>query len=167
MWKEMEIGQFGENVFSLIHEQWMLVSAGSGARVNTMTASWGSLGVLWNRPAATCYIRPQRYTREFLDNNEYFTLSFFTPDYKPQLALCGSKSGREVDKVKECGFTVLRGEGDAPYFDQARLVMVCRKLLVQQMEAEKIPEAIRQEQYPGEDYHYLYIGEIRQLLCKE
>ena len=86
-----------ENVFSLIDEDWMLITAGTAERCNTMTASWGGLGVLWRKNVATVYIRPQRYTFEFVEREDYFTLSFFGGDYRPQLALCGSKSGREVD----------------------------------------------------------------------
>ena len=167
MWKKIDPKQMEQNVFSLIGEQWMLVTAGTQERCNTMTASWGGLGVLWNKPVATAYVRPQRYTREFLDENEYFTLSFFGEEYRKQLALCGSKSGRELDKVKECGFTVLTGEGNAPYFEEAELVLVCRKHFVQQMDPANIPEEIRESVYPQQDYHYIYIGEIMEALVKE
>ena len=88
------------NVFSAIGEQWMLITAGDRDNCNTMTASWGGLGVIWGAPAATAYIRPQRYTKEFVDNSDYFTLSFFPEAYRKELALCGSKSGRDVDKEK-------------------------------------------------------------------
>ena len=92
-----------KNIFSAIGDQWMLITAGTADRCNTMTASWGGLGVIWNAPSATCYIRPQRYTKEFVDREDYFTLSFFGEEHRKALQLCGSKSGREVDKVKECG----------------------------------------------------------------
>ena len=119
------------NVFSAIGDQWMLITAGTKERCNTMTASWGGLGVLWGAPMATVYIRPQRYTKQFVDENESFTLSFFPEEYRKQLSLCGTKSGRDMDKVKECGFTVAEGVGGAPYFEQAELVLVCRKRMVQ------------------------------------
>ena len=106
MLKPIDPKAIDQNVFSLIGEKWMLITAGTAERCNTMTASWGGLGVIWGAPAATCYIRPQRYTKEFVDREEYFTLAFFGEEYRDALALCGSKSGREVDKVKECGFTV-------------------------------------------------------------
>ena len=167
MWKKIDPKQIEQNVFSMIGDQWMLVTAGTQEHCNTMTASWGGLGVLWNKPVVTAYIRPQRYTREFLDENEYFTLSFFGEDYRKQLALCGSKSGREVDKVKECGFTVLTGEGNAPYFAEAELVLVCRKHFVQQMDPANIPADICESVYPTKDYHYIYIGEIMEALVKE
>ena len=106
MLKRIDPKEIGQNVFSLIGDQWMLITAGTAEQCNTMTASWGGLGVLWGAPMATCYIRPQRYTREFVDREEYFTLAFFDEEHRKALALCGSKSGREVDKVRECGFTV-------------------------------------------------------------
>jgi flavin reductase (DIM6/NTAB) family NADH-FMN oxidoreductase RutF len=149
-----------ENVFSLIGDRWMLITAGSAEHCNTMTASWGGLGVIWGAPSATCYIRPQRYTKEFVDREEYFTLSFFGETYRPQLSLCGSKSGREVDKVKECGFTVRAAECGAPYFEQADLVLVCRKRFAQPMDADNIPQDIVEKWYPKRDFHTLYIGEI-------
>ena len=106
MFSRIDPKELDQNVFSMIGEQWMLVTAGTAERCNTMTASWGGLGVLWGKPVATVYIRPQRYTLEFVEREDCFTLSFFGEEYRKALALCGSKSGRDVDKVKECGFTV-------------------------------------------------------------
>lgn len=167
MWKKIEPKELEQNVFSMIGEQWMLVTAGDRDRCNTMTASWGGLGVLWGKPCATCYIRPQRYTKEFLDANEYFTLSFFGEECRKALSLCGSKSGRDVDKVKECGFTVMEGEGGAPYFDQAQVVLVCRKRYVQPMDSGSIPGDVKEKFYAEKDYHFIYIGEIVQALVKQ
>lgn len=160
MLKRIDPKEIGQNVFSLIGEQWMLITAGTAERCNTMTASWGGLGVFWGAPAATCYIRPQRYTREFVDREEYFTLAFFGEKYRKALALCGGKSGREVDKVRECGFTVKTAECGAPYFEQAQLVLVCRKRYVQPMDPDRIPEDVKEKWYPGQDYHIMYLGEI-------
>ena len=154
------------NVFSLIGSQWMLVTAGTKEHCNTMTASWGGLGVIWGAPAATCYIRPQRYTKEFLDREDYFTLSFFDEAYRKALSLCGAKSGREVDKVKECGFTVETASCGAPYFGEAQLVLVCRKRFVQPMDPANIPEDVKEKFYGEKEYHTLYIGEIVEVLQK-
>lgn len=154
------------NVFSAIGEKWMLITAGTADKCNTMTASWGGLGVIWGAPAATCYIRPQRYTKEFVDREEYFTLSFFPEEYRKQLSLCGSKSGREVDKVKECGFTVKTAACGAPYFEEAELVLVCRKRFAQDMNPDNIPEEIKEKWYPEKGYHTLYIGHIVEVLQK-
>ena len=141
-----------ENVFSLIGDRWMLVTAGTAEHCNTMTASWGGLGVIWGAPAATCYIRPQRYTKEFLDREEFFTLSFFDEAYRRELSLCGSKSGREVDKGKACGFTAASAGCGAPYFEQASLVLVCRKRFVQPMDPANIPQEIQDKWYQDEAF---------------
>ena len=166
MFMSVDPKSLDQNVFSLIGDQWMLITAGTAEACNTMTASWGGLGVLWGAPAATCYIRPQRYTKEFVDREEYFTLAFFSEEYRKQLSLCGSKSGREVDKVKECGFTVKTAACGAPYFEEAQLVLVCRKRFAQAMVPNHIPQEIKEKWYPQEDYHTMYIGEIVEVLKK-
>lgn len=166
MFHKVDPKTLGENVFSLIGDKWMLITAGSRERCNTMTASWGGLGVIWGAPAATCYIRPQRYTKEFVDREEYFTLCFFGEEYRKALSLCGSKSGRDVDKVKECGFTVQTAECGAPYFDQAELVLVCRKRFAQPMDPANIPQDVKEKWYPQQDYHTMYIGQIVEALAR-
>lgn len=166
MFKEIDPKQLGENVFSLIGDKWMLITAGTKEQCNTMTASWGGLGVFWGAPTATCYIRPQRYTKEFVDREEYFTLTFFGEEYRKALSLCGSKSGRDVDKVKECGFTVAASEEGAPYFEQADLVLVCRKRFVQPMDPANMPEDMKEKWYPNKDYHVMYMAEIVRVLTK-
>ena len=93
MFRTIDPKELDLNPFAAIGDQWMLITAGTAERCNTMTASWGGLGVLWGAPMAIAYIRPQRYTKEFVDENEYFTLSFFPEEYRQQLSLCGSKSG--------------------------------------------------------------------------
>ena len=166
MFKSIDPKQLNENVFSLIGDKWMLITAGTKENCNTMTASWGGLGVFWGAPTATCYIRPQRYTKEFVDREEYFTLSFFGEEYRKALALCGAKSGREVDKVKECGFTVEASPEGAPYFEQADLVLVCRKRFVQAMDPANMPEDAKEKWYPNKDYHVMYMAEIVRVLTK-
>lgn len=155
-----------ENVFSMIGDRWMLVTAGTAERCNTMTASWGGLGVLWKHPVATIYVRPQRYTFEFVEQSDYFTLCFFSEDYRKQLALCGAKSGRDIDKVKECGFTVACGMGDAPYFAEADVVLVCKKQYWHDIDASHFTDGEIERNYPGQDYHRMYIGQIVEALKK-
>ena len=166
MFKTVDPKELKDNVFSLIGDRWMLITAGTGEDLNTMTASWGGLGILWGAPAATCYIRPQRYTKEFVDREEYFTLTFFGEEHRQALALCGSKSGREVDKVQACGFTVKTASCGAPYFGEASLVLVCRKRFAQEMDPANIPEDVKASFYPTQDYHTMYIGEIVEVLQK-
>ena len=154
------------NPFAAIGSQWMLITAGMVEHCNTMTASWGGLGVLWGAPMATAYIRPQRYTKRFVDENEYFTLCFFGEEYRPQLNLCGTKSGRNTDKVKECSFTAAAAECGAPYFEQAELVLVCRRRMAMPMDPALMPEDVKDKWYPDRDYHTMYWGEIVEALQK-
>jgi len=167
MFKKIDPKQWKGNVFSLIGDQWLLITAGTAEDCNTMTASWGGLGILWGQPCATCYIRPQRYTKKFVDREEYFTLSAFGPEYRDALMLCGTKSGRDMDKIKACGLTVKTAECGAPYFEQAQLVIVCRKQFAQEMDPDNMPAEIREKEYPKQDYHTLYIGQIVEMLEKE
>ena len=167
MFTRIDPKELKQNVFSLIGDRWMLITAGTREKCNTMTASWGGLGVLWGKPVATVYIRPQRYTMEFVEGSEFFTLAFFGEEYRKALALCGSKSGWELDKVKECGFTVAEAGCGAPYFAEAELVLVCRKLFVQDMD----PACVRDERIfasYGEKggWHRIYTGEVLEAYCK-
>ncbi|MBN2685047.1 MAG: flavin reductase family protein [Pontiellaceae bacterium] len=148
------------NPIERIGTDWMLITAGTPDRFNTMTASWGSMGVMWFKPVCFCFIRPQRYTFEFMEQHESFTLSFFSGDYRPQLNLCGSRSGREIDKVAECGFTPRAAENGSVFFDEARLVIECRKMYVQDIDPKGFLNPAIAECYPNNDYHRMYIGEI-------
>ena len=154
------------NVFRLIGRDWMLGTAGKERSFNTMTASWGGLGVLWNAPVSMIFVRPSRYTYEFIEREREYSLSFLGPDDRRTLQVCGSKSGRDIDKVKECGFTVAQAECGAPYFEEAELVLVCRKRYVQPMDPDRIPEDVKEKWYPQKDYHTMYIGEIVEVLTK-
>ena len=148
------------NPFELISKQWMLISAGSANSWNTMTASWGGVGVIWGKPSATCYIRHSRYTKEFVDNNEYFTMTFLQDGHRDALNLLGSKSGSDMDKMHDSGLTPIFVDGQ-PTFAEAELVLVCRK----RCSTEIPPEDILQQEtldkwYGDKDYHAMYIGEI-------
>lgn len=164
MLRKMDVKTLHENVFSLIGDQWMLITAGDGERCNTMTAGWGGLGVLWNKNVAAVFIRPQRYTYEFIEKSRDFTLSFFAEAYRPKLKLCGSKSGREIDKVRECGFTLKTAPEGAPYFAEARLVLVCKKLYYSDLDPAHFLDPSIGEYYAQRDYHRMFIGEITEAL---
>lgn len=168
MLKKIDPAQMSGNVFQRIGQQWMLITAGNKTACNTMTASWGGLGVLWNEPVATAYVRPQRYTKEFMDAEKYFSLSFYSEEYRSALSLCGSKSGRDIDKVKECDFTVEYGLGDTPYFAQAELVLICEKLYVDELREEKfLDAAVAEKNYPRKDWHTFYIGKVVEVLSRD
>ena len=154
------------NPFELISKQWMLISAGSANSWNTMTASWGGVGELWGRYVSTIYIRPQRYTLEFVEREDYYSLCFFGPEYRQALNLCGSKSGREVDKDAATGLTPCFDEA-APYYEQARLVFLCRKLYRQDLEEGCFLDKGLLEKWYDNDLHRMFIGEIVKVLEKE
>ncbi len=152
------------NFFSLLNDRWALLTAADGTKCNPMTVSWGGTGILWNRPVATVYVRPQRYTYGLIEHEKYFSLSFLPEKYREVMALCGAKSGRDTDKVKECNLTVLEGE-KAPCFAQAELTLVCRKLYAQSFDPACFADGTMDESfYPGKDYHRMYIGEIEAVL---
>ena len=156
-----------KNPFSLIGKDWMLVTARKGEQVNTMTAAWGGLGVMWGKNVAFVVIRPGRYTREFVDSAETFSLSFFDGNYKKELGYLGSVSGRDEDKISKAGLSVAY-EQNTPYFGEAKLVLLCRKLYNQTMTPDCfIDKAADEKWYPNKDYHILYIAEIEQVLSDD
>lgn len=154
-----------DNVFKAVGKDWMLITAGDDKGFNTMTASWGGLGVLWNKSVAFTFIRKQRYTYEFTENKDLFTLCFFDEDYRNALSICGSKSGRDIDKVKETGLTPVHIDGTT-YFDEARLVLVCKKQYFQDIDPKNFLNADIEKNYPAKDYHRMYIGEIVKVLVR-
>ena len=155
-----------DNAFKLIGKDWALVTAGSKDSFNTMTVSWGSVGIMWNKPVAFTFIRPQRYTFGFLEKNGMFTMSFFDEEYRKALQICGTKSGRDTDKVAETGLTpAFTGDG-VPYFEEARLVLVCKKLYAQDLNEDSIVEEAVKGNYNGSDYHRMYVSEIVSVLKK-
>ena len=156
-----------QNPFQLIGDNWMLVTAGDTQKVNTMTASYGGMGVLWGKDVATCYIRPGRYTYQFIESHPCLTLSFFDPSYRKELSFCGGVSGREVDKIRECRFTTLFADCGAPYFEEASLVLVCKKLYYDDLDPAHFLSPLIKNQYTMFDYHRMYISEILEVLQRE
>lgn len=166
--KEIKIEELAFNPFTKIAKEWMLITAGDEEKSNTMTASWGGLGIMWGKNVATAYIRPQRYTKEFVDNSDTFTLSFLSEEYRKALSVCGTISGKNVeDKWKDAGLH--------PYYvdrttavEEADLILVCKKLYAQDM----LPECFVETEcdtkwYPEKDYHTMYIAEIEKVLVRE
>jgi flavin reductase (DIM6/NTAB) family NADH-FMN oxidoreductase RutF len=165
--KEIALEKLLFNPFTKIGREWMLITAGSAESHNTMTASWGGLGVLWGCNAATVYIRPHRYTFEFAEREAAFSLSFFGNDYRDALNLCGTKSGRDCDKPKEAGLTPVFSEL-APYYQEASLVFICRKLYRQDLdEGLFIDSSLVDANYPERDFHRVYVGEIVKALERQ
>lgn len=146
--------------FEMIGKDWMLITAESGGKVNTMTASWGGMGVIWNKNVAFMFIRPSRYTKEFVDSSDKFSLTFFGEGYKEKLTYLGRTSGRDENKIEKSGLTVTSVDG-VPAFSEAETVIVCKKLYAQDMKADCFvcPEFF-EKMYPEGDVHTLYIAEI-------
>lgn len=163
--REEDISTLQFNPFDKISRQWMLVTAGDEERSNTMTASWGGVGIMWGKPVATVYIRPQRYTKEFVDGNGYFTLSFIPEEHRRALNVCGSVSGRDVkDKWQEAGLHPYK-IGETTGVEEAEEIFVCRKLYAQEMRPECfIDGECDTKWYPDKDYHTMYIAEIVKVL---
>lgn len=164
--REISVEELKDNPFTLINKDWMLITAGNREKHNTMTASWGGVGELWGRYVSTIYIRPQRYTLEFVEREDYYSLCFFGPEYRQTLNLCGSKSGREIDKDAATGLTPCFDEA-APYYEQARLVFLCRKLYRQDLEEGCFLDKGLLEKWYDNDLHRMFIGEIVKVLEKE
>lgn len=165
---KINIENLNENFIRNIGSEWMLITAGNSNKLNTMTASWGFAGVMWGKPVAIAAIRPQRYTMEFIEKEDYYTLSFLGENKAPH-SICGKKSGRNIDKIKDAGLTTLfDDETCAPFFDEARLILVCKKLYTQPLKADCFKdEKIINQIYPSNDFHNMVYGEIVSAYIKE
>ena len=160
--KSIDMKELKFNPMTLIGKEWMLVSAGNEKSFNTMTAQWGHLGALWNgdMPTSVIYLRPQRYTRAFVDKENYYTLSFFDEAYKKDLMYLGTHSGRDEDKLAKTSLTPVFSD-ESVYFKEAKMVFVCRKVYRGKLHEESfVDQDILKKNYPEHDFHYVYIGEI-------
>lgn len=164
--KELKsIREVKENLVKMISDDWALVSAADGESWNTMTISWGGIGELWGKDVVFAFIRPQRYTKEFMDKSDYFTVSFFDEQYKDALRICGTKSGKDCDKISLAGLTA-ECDGEAVYPSEAKLVIKCRKIAVQKMDNAGFLDETIESNYKAGDYHLIYVGEIEKVLEK-
>jgi flavin reductase (DIM6/NTAB) family NADH-FMN oxidoreductase RutF len=167
MFKDITVNKLEINPFRLIGKDWMLITFGNQDSFNVMTASWGGFGFLWNLPVATVYIRPQRHTFGFAESNEFFTLCFFDRKYKNILSYCGTHSGKDFDKVKNTGLIPLETELGNIYYEQANLVMECKKVYFDDIDPDHFADRLIQRNYPNKDYHRMYIGKVVKCLEKE
>ena len=156
-----------DNVFKMLDKDWMLVTAGKLEDYNTMTASWGHMGIMWNLPVAIAYIRPQRHTFGFVNRYEDYTLSFFTDKHRTALQFCGTRSGRDCDKAAETGLTPIATEKGNVSFEEVRLVLECRKIYEDDIKKKNfiLPD-LAKKHYPKNDFHRFYMGEIIQVFTK-
>lgn len=157
--QQIDIREIGQSAVKMISDDWALVTAGDEKKWNTMTISWGGLGELWGHDVAFIFIRPQRYTREFIEKSELFTISFFGGGFKEELSLCGSKSGRDIDKAAKTGLIPVF-EDKTVFFVQAETVLICRKIAFQDLNPEGFLDKSIEKNYPSKDYHRMYVGKI-------
>lgn len=165
-YKEIKPEELNKSAFQMIGNDWMLVTAEKDNKANTMTASWGGFGIMWNKNVTYIVLRPQRYTKELIDSSDTYSLCFFNNKYKKQLSYLGSISGRDEDKLSKTDLTLSYCD-KTPYFEEADTVIVCKKLFAQEFKPESfIDKNIIEKNYPNKDFHTLYIAEVEKILIK-
>lgn len=154
--------QIADNFIDIIGREWMLVTAGTPENFNMMTASWGGAGFLWNRPVATIFVRPERYTYGFIEETGRFSLSFLGEEHRAAHKVTGSKSGRDTDKVAEAGLHPLFTETGGIFYEETRLGLECRVLYADGIEASNFIDRALVEQWYGAQggFHKMYVAEI-------
>lgn len=163
---EIKPDEFDHSPFKLIGKDWMLITAEKEGKLNTMTASWGGFGVMWAKNVAYIVIRPQRYTKEFIDISDTFSLTFFDESFRKTLSYLGTKSGRDEDKIEKSNLTVLHTD-TIPYFEEANIAILCKKLYAQEYKPECfVAQELNEQWYPDVDHHTLYIAEVTKILVK-
>ncbi len=155
-----------DNPFTLIGKEWMLITAGDISDFNTMTASWGGVGVLWKKNVCFIFVRKSRYTYEFIEKSDNITLSFFPEEYRKALSFCGTNSGRDVDKCKETGLIPLETETGSVSFEQAKLILNCHKLYYQDITLDNALDDDIKANYSDGDMHRVYYCEITEAYKK-
>lgn len=177
MFKEINYKELKINPMTMFGDDWALAGAGTKeSGYNAMTIAWGHLGVIWDRPTekgkmiiptAEVYLRPQRYTKEFFDREEYFTISTFSKEYKKALGYMGFHSGRDEDKIAEAGLTPMFLENTFA-FEEAELILVCKKIYhAPIVESGFVEKQIIADNYPAKDFHEMYVGEITKVMIRD
>lgn len=161
---EISVLDLNDSAFRLIANDWFLLTAGPLGEFNTMTASWGGFGELLMKKVAFVFVRPPRYTYDFMEKNDTFSLSFFDEKYRSTLKLCGTRSGRDIDKMTGLDITPVEESKGIVHFQEAKLVMECRKLYIHDLQPANFIDPVIHDSYPEKDYHRMYIGEITRCL---
>lgn len=168
MFKEINIKDLKESPIKMIADDWALLTAGTPENWNTMTVSWGGVGELWGKDVVFVFVRPQRYTKEFMEKYSEFTLTFFDGEEKKALGICGAKSGRDINKAAASGLEPVKAGENAVTFKQAKKVLVCKKVAFQDMTPDGFLDAdIDSKWYPNKDYHRIYVGTIEKTLISD
>ena len=166
MFKEIKATDIKENLIKLISDEWMLITAGNSRKYNMMTASWGFAGEIWGSDSVIALIRPTRYTMEFVEKNDHFTLSFYGKQRRDIHKICGNMSGRNTDKTALTGLTPVFCEA-APFFKEARLVLICKKQYTGKLESSGFNDKAPLNKWYNNDLHNFVIGKIEKVLIKE
>ena len=163
----LDVSKLNDNFFNKIGNEWALLSAASDGKCNGMTVSWGGVGVLWGKNVFFCFVRPQRFTKIFCDKSDIISLSFFDEDKKDALKICGSKSGKDCDKLALAGLVPVIGEMGEVDFKESRMTLIGKKLFAQELsESSFVDKGIISSCYPGNDYHTMYVCEILEVRKK-
>ena len=157
--RKINISDLNNNIFDEFNKGWALLTAGNKDDLNTMTISWGQCGHLWHRNICSVYVRPTRYTNKYMDNNDYFTVSFFKGNNRKELAYLGRVSGRDENKIEKSGLNVIE-LGESVAFKEASYVLVCKKIYKDNIDKNNFIDPTIDNEYPLHDYHDVYIGEI-------
>jgi len=165
--KEIKPEELDKSPFQLIGNDWMLITAEKENKINTMTASWGGFGVIFRKNVVFIVIRPQRYTKEFVDSSDTFSLTFFDKNFKECLSYLGTVSGRDEDKISKSKLTI-KHSNSTPFFEQGNIVIICKKIYAQDLNHECfIASELDIKCFPEKDYHTLYFAEVEKILIKE
>lgn len=161
LFRKINVNTLSENYFNILNQDWALLTAGKPDNFNTMTISWGSFGIMWNRPVIFCFVRPQRYTYEFMNKNHYYTLSFFDNEYKSALEFCGANSGRDTNKIKATELHPYPTDLGNVIYEEVRLAFECKKLYSEHLNPEAFSDqSIIKSTYQKQDFHKMFVGEI-------
>lgn len=167
--KKISVSELKDNMFDAIGKEWMLVTAGTPEKFNMMTASWGGTGILWGKPVAFIFIRPERYTYGFIEKGDTLTLSFLGEAHRDIHKICGSQSGRDIDKVAASGLKPYVTENGNIAYEQARLILECKKLYADFIDADNFVDKLLISRWYGEGhggFHKMYILEIQNVFVE-
>ena len=159
------MANFTTDIFAQFDKKWALLCAGTKEKYNTMTISWGGMGTLWSKPVVTVYVKPCRYTYGFMNDNEYFTITFYPEECRKAMAVMGSKSGRDINKDEASGLTV-KPIGQVVTYEEAEVTIICRKIYWQDLVRENMPEDAVESFYTEEEPHRMFIGEVVEIIKK-
>ena len=165
--REVAVTELSVDVVNLWMNQWLLLTAGTIDDCNMMTVAWGSIGCMWSKPFAQIVVRPQRYTRKYIEQSDSFTLCAFPEKCRKDLQTLGSLSGRNGNKLSKTGLTLKASKRvAAPSYNEAKFILECRKIYYQDMDPRGFVDKTIQDKYAANDYHRIYFGEILSVYCE-